>query len=144
MDAKKFGLAEAQFRALLVSTPNDGELHYGLGRVLLKQQKLPEAEKELITAIQLKPDLGEAYGDLAGAANETKNYELVIKVLDARAKILPELPIGYFLRATAYDHLRQYKPAAANYHLFLEKSTGQFPDQEFQARHRLIAIEPRK
>jgi tetratricopeptide (TPR) repeat protein len=144
MDAKKFALAEAQFRALLVSKPNDGELHYGLGRVLLKQQKLPEAEKELITAIQLKPDLGEAYGELAGAANETKNYELVIKVLDARAKILPELPIGYFLRATAYDHLRQYKPAAANYHSFLEKSTGQFPDQEFQARHRLIAIEPRK
>jgi hypothetical protein len=65
-------------------------------------------------------------------------------VLDARAKILPEVPIGYFLRATAYDHLRQYKPAAENYHRFLEKATGQFPDQEFQARHRLIAIEPRK
>jgi tetratricopeptide (TPR) repeat protein len=144
LDAKKYDLAEAQFRSLLTAKPNDGELHYGLGRVLLKQKKFPEAEKELIAAIQLKPDLGPAYGDLAGAANETKNYELVIKVLDARAKILPEVPIGYFLRATAYDHLRQYKPAAENYHLFLDKATGQFPDQEFQARHRLIAIEPRK
>jgi tetratricopeptide (TPR) repeat protein len=143
IDAKKYDLAEAQFRALLAANPNDGDLHYGLGRVLLQQKKLPEAEKELIAAIQFKPDLGPAYGELAGAANETKNYELVIKVLDARAKILPELPIGYFLRATAYDHLRQYKPAAENYHLFLEKSTGQYPDQEFQARHRLIAIEPR-
>lgn len=144
IDAKKYDLAEAQFRSLLATQPNDGDLHYGLGRVLLKQNKLPEAEKELIAAIQLKPDLGPAYGDLAGIANETKNYELVIKALDARAKILPELPIGYFLRATAYDHLRQYKLAAENYHLFLEKSTGQFPDQEFQARHRLIAIEPRR
>ena len=144
LDNKKYDLADAQFRSLLAATPNDGELHYGLGRVLLKQRKFPEAEKELMAAIQFKPDLGPAYGDLAGAANETKNYELVIKVLDARAKILPEVPIGYFLRATAYDHLRQYKPAAENYHLFLEKVTGQFPDQEFQARHRLIAIEPRK
>jgi tetratricopeptide (TPR) repeat protein len=144
LDAKKYDLAEAQFRSLLASQANDGELRYGLGRVLLKQKKFPEAEQELIAAIQLKPDLGSAYGDLAGAANETKNYELVIKVLDARAKILPEVPIGYFLRATAYDHLRQYKPAAENYHRFLEKATGQFPDQEFQARHRLIAIEPRK
>jgi tetratricopeptide (TPR) repeat protein len=144
VDAKQYGLAEAQFRSLLAAKPNDGELHYGLGRALLKQKKLPEAETELMAAIQLKPDLGAAYGELAGAANETKNYELVIKVLDARAKILPELPIGYFLRATAYDHLRQYKPAAENYHRFLEKATGQFPDQEFQARHRLIAIEPRK
>jgi tetratricopeptide (TPR) repeat protein len=144
IDAKKYDLAEAQFRSLLAAKPGDGEFHYGLGRVLLKQKKFPEAEKELLAAIQLKPDLGAAYGELAGAANETKNYELVIKVLDARAQILPEVPIGYFLRATAYDHLRQYKPAAENYRRFLEKATGQFPDQEFQARHRLIAIEPRK
>jgi tetratricopeptide (TPR) repeat protein len=144
VDAKKYDLAEAQFRTLLAAKPSDGELHYGLGRTLLKQKKFPEAEKELMAAIQLKPDLGAAYGELAGAANETKNYELVIRVLDARAQILPELPIGYFLRATAYDHLRQYKPAAENYHRFLEKATGQFPDQEFQARHRLIAIEPRR
>ena len=68
--------------------------------------------------------MGTAYGDLAAAANENKNYELVIKALDARAKLLPELPIGYFLRATAYDHLRQYKPAAENYHRFLETATG--------------------
>jgi tetratricopeptide (TPR) repeat protein len=144
VDAKKYDLAEVQFRSLLATTPNDPEVHYGLGRVLLKQRKFPEAEQELLTAIKLKPDLGPAYGDLAGAANETKNYELVIKVLDARAKILPEMPIGYFLRATAYDHLREYKPAAENYHRFLTTATGQFPDQEWQARHRLIAIEPRK
>ena len=144
VDTKRYDQAEVQYRSLLAATPNDPQVHYGLGRVLLKQRKFPEAEQELMAAIQLKPDLGPAYGDLAGIANETKNYELVIKVLDARAKILPELPIGYFLRATAYDHLREYKPAAENYRRFLETATGQFPDQEWQARHRLIAIEPRK
>ena len=144
MTPKKYDLAEAQYRALLAATPKDPDLHYGLGRVLLKQRKFPEARAGVAGRDQSKPDLGAAYGDLAGAANETKNYELVIKALDARAKILPELPIGYFLRATAYDHLREYKPAAENYHRFLEAATGQFPDQEWQARHRLIAIEPKK
>jgi tetratricopeptide (TPR) repeat protein len=144
VDVKKYDQAEAQYRTLLTANPKDADLHYGLGRVLLKQRKFPEAEQELVAAINLKPGLGAAYSDLAGAANETKNYELVIKALDARAKILPELPIGYFLRATAYDHLREYKPAAENYHRFLEAATGQFPDQEWQARHRLIAIEPKK
>ena len=144
VDTKKYDQAEVQYRSLLAATPNDPQVHYGLGRVLLKQRKFPEAEQELMAAIQLKPDLGPAYSDLAGVANEIKNYELVIKVLDARAKILPELPIGYFLRATAYDHLREYKPAAENYRRFLQTATGQFPDQEWQARHRLIAIEPRK
>jgi hypothetical protein len=69
---------------------------------------------------------------------------LAIKALDARDKFLPQIPIGYFLRATAYDHLRDYKQASENYHRFLEVANGQFSDQEWQARHRLIAIEPKK
>ena len=144
VNAKKYDLAEPLYRSLLAAKPNDPELRYGLGRLLLQQRKFPEAQQELLAALQLKPSMGTAYGDLAAAANENKNYELVIKALDARAKLLPELPIGYFLRATAYDHLRQYKPAAENYHRFLETATGNFPDQEWQARHRLITIEPRK
>ncbi|MFZ0286735.1 MAG: hypothetical protein WAL32_16025, partial [Terriglobales bacterium] len=111
---------------------------------LLKQRKFPEAEQECLAAVKLKPDLGEAYGDLAVAAVANKDYELAIKAADARARFLPEIPISYFLRASAYDHLREFKPAAQNYHKFLEVANGQFPDQEWQARHRLIAIEPKK
>ena len=66
------------------------------------------------------------------------------RAADARAKFLPEVPMSFFMRASAYDHLRDYKNAAANYHRFLEVADGKFPDQEWQARHRLIAIEPKK
>ena len=97
-----------------------------------------------MTAVKLKPDWGAVYGDLAFAANENQNYPLAIKALDIRAKYLPEVPVGYFLRATAYDHLRDYHQAAANYHLFLQVANGKYPDQEWQARHRLITIEPKK
>jgi tetratricopeptide (TPR) repeat protein len=142
--AGKYDQAETQYRALLVARPNDPELHCGLGQAFLKQRKFSEAQKELLAAIKLKPDFGPAYGDLAIAANENKNYELAIQALDARARLLGEIPVGYFMRATAYDHLRDYKQAAQNYHRFLEAANGRFPDQEWQARHRLIAIEPKK
>jgi tetratricopeptide (TPR) repeat protein len=112
--------------------------------VFLREHKYPEAQQELLTTVKLKPDFGEAYGDLAAAAVENKNYELAIQAADARAKFLPEIPVGYFLRASAYDHLRDYKMAAQNYHRFLEVANGAYPDQEWQARHRLIAIEPKK
>jgi tetratricopeptide (TPR) repeat protein len=144
VSSKKYDLAETQYRSLLTANPKDAELHHGLGVAFLKQRKFPEAQQELLTAVNLKPDFGAAYGDLATAADENKNYELAIRAADARAKFLPEIPVSYFLRATAYDHLRDYKMAAQNYHRFLELANGQYPDQEWQSRHRLIAIEPKK
>jgi tetratricopeptide (TPR) repeat protein len=136
--------AEAAYRGLVAANPNDAEVHRGLGQALLRQKKFPEAQQEFATVIRLKPDFGEAYGDLAFTANENANYPLAIKALEVRAKLLPEIPVTYFLRASAYDHLRDYKQAATNYHLFLNTANGKYPDQEWQARHRLIAIEPRK
>lgn len=141
---KRYTEAEAIYRALLATNPKDAESHHGLGVALLNQKKFAEAQREFLTAVDLKPDFGAAYGDLAVAASENKNYELAIKAADARAKYLPEIPVSYFLRATAYDHLRDYKRAAENYHKFLEVANGKYPDQEWQAQHRLIAIEHKK
>jgi len=136
--------AENTYRDLLKSSPNDAELHHSLGEILLKQRHFPEAEQEFRAAIKLKPDFGAAYGSLAIAASENQNYPLAIKAIDVRDKLLPPTAVGYFLRATAYDHLRDFKQASVYYHLFLDAAKGQYPDQEWQARHRLIAIEPKK
>lgn len=143
-DSKRFDDAARLYTSMLAARPNDPSLHFGLGRVLLRQKKSAEAEQELMKAVQLKPDWGEAYGELAVAANENKDYPLAIKAADLRAKYLPENPMSYFLRATAYDHLRDAKDAAKYYHQFLDLAGGKYPDQEWQAQHRLIAIEPKK
>jgi tetratricopeptide (TPR) repeat protein len=136
--------AEALYRKLISGDPNDPELHHSLGQILLREKRFTDAQQEFLIAVKLKPAFGEAYGDLAFAASENKNYGLTIQALDARVKLLPEIPITYFLRASAYDHLKDYKLAATNYHLFLNNSNGKYPDQEWQAKHRLIAIEPKK
>lgn len=144
VDARKYDQAAHLYSALMSANPNDGDLHAGFGRVLMKQKKFAEAEQELIKAAELKPGSGEIYGELAVAANENKNYPLAIKAADLRAKYLPENPMSYFLRATAYDHLHDAKDAAKYYHQFLGVAGGKYPDQEWQAKHRLIAIEPKK
>lgn len=142
--AKKYDQAEAAYRALLSASPNDAALHQSLGKSLLEQKNFPDAQKEFLEAVKLKPNLGTGYGDLAFAASGNKDYPLTIKALDMRAKLLPEEPITYFLRASAYDHLKDVKRASANYHLFLKTANGKYPEQEWQAKHRLIAIEPKK
>jgi tetratricopeptide (TPR) repeat protein len=142
--AGKHDLAEATYRGLVAAHPNEAELHRRLGQALLREKKDPDAEREFLTTVKLKPDFGEAFGDLAFAASENKDYALVIRALDARVKLIPEIPITYFLRASAYDHLHDPRKAAANYHLFLNSAKGKYPDQEWQAKHRLNAIEPKK
>jgi tetratricopeptide (TPR) repeat protein len=142
LEAKQYPAAAALLQPLVTQNPQDAQLHFDYGSALLHQLKYAEAQAELLKAVQLRPNFADAYLDLGYAAQENKNYELTIRVLDARAKLQPETPATYFLRATAYDSLRMYKPAAANYKLFLAVAAGKFPDQEFQARHRLKAIQP--
>jgi tetratricopeptide (TPR) repeat protein len=130
------------YKDLVAADPNDASLRHQYGLVLLHQRKFAEAQEQLLAALERDRKLVDAYGDLALAASENKNYQLTIGVLDARAKLAPETPGTYFLRATAYDNLKAFAQASENYHLFLSVSNGQFPDREWQARHRLIAIEP--
>lgn len=136
--------AVSAYRTLVAAHPDDAELHRGLGGNLLRAKKFADAQQEFLMAVKLKPDLGEAYGDLAFAASENKNYPLTLKALDERVKYLPEIPVTYFLRASAYDHLQDVKKASANYHLFLDTAKGKYPEYEWQAKHRLIALEPKK
>jgi tetratricopeptide (TPR) repeat protein len=142
LQTKQYAQAEPLFRGLSQTTTTDPDLHFGLGVAVLHQLKYAEAEREFIQTVKLKPDYGEAYGYLADAARENKHYELAIRALDARAKFLPEDARSYFIRATSFDNLHMFKPAAENYKKFLAIAAGKFPDQEFQARHRLKAIQP--
>ncbi|HEV3306450.1 MAG TPA: tetratricopeptide repeat protein [Candidatus Sulfotelmatobacter sp.] len=142
--AGKNDLAESTYSVLVAAHPKDAELHRRLGQTYLRQNNSKQAQEEFLTAVALKPDLGEAYGDLAFAAGENQNYALALKALDARSKLLPENPVTYFLRASACDHLKDFKTAAVNYHLFLKTADGKYPDYEWKAKHRLIAIEPKK
>ena len=140
--AAKFAEAEQLFRSAVQKLPRDAEAHYALGSVLMQEKKYPEAQQELLMTVKLKPDLGEAYGNLAVVASENKDYQLAIRALDARAKLLPETPATYFLRATSFDNLKAAPQAVDYYKRFLQADAGQQADMEWQARHRLIALDP--
>ena len=139
---KSYEQAAAYYQRLVQAEPRKAEYRHGLGAALMKLGRYPEAEQQLIAAVSLQADLSEAYADLAVAAYENKNYPMTIKALDARARYQPETPKTYFLRATAFDHLRANKEAAQNYRQFLAVAKGEYPTQEWQARHRLKAIDP--
>jgi Flp pilus assembly protein TadD len=143
--AGKNDLAETAYRPLVAAHPNDPELHRALGRSLLLQKKFAESQQELLVAVRLRRDSPEVFVDLAFAASENKNYDLAVRALNGRASLNADMPpICFFMRASAYDHLGDWKQASSDYHSFLDTAKGKYPDQEWQARHRLVTIEPKK
>lgn len=139
---KDYPKAIGLYRRVVQQSPQDVDARFQLAVALNSAGDAPAAEQEFMKVVKLAPQMPEAYGNLAVAASKNNHHELAIRALDTRAKFAPETAGTYFLRATSYDHLKQFPLAAENYHLFLQAANGAYPDQEWQARHRLIAIEP--
>lgn len=126
---------------LLAARPRDPALLIGHGQNLIRQLRYSEALAAFDKATQLDPANPDGWSGLAFAASKTNQPSITLHALTMRSKFLPENPSTYFLWATAYDTLRQKQTAIAYYHQFLNSSAGKFPDQEWQARQRLLLLE---
>ena len=129
------------YAGLLAANPNNPALLIAHGQNLIRQLKYPEAFAVFDKATQLDPANADGWSGLAFAASKTKQPAVSIHALTMRSKSLPEVPSTYFLWAISYDALHQNAEAATYYHHFLDASAGKFPDQEWQARQRLILLE---
>ena len=128
---------------LLAASPEDPKLLVAHGQNLIRLLKYGEAFAAFDKATRLDPANGDGWSGLAFAASRTGQYAITIHALTIRSKFLPELPSTYFLWATAYDALHEKAQAATYYHHFLESAAGKYPDQEWQARQRLMVLEKR-
>ena len=132
--------ADPLYVQLLAQGPPDANLLTARGENLIRQQRYAEAVTVLQKALALQPDLPDTWSDLAFAASENHQYDLVLQALDHRANYKPEVPATLFLRATALDHLHQTKKAIVYYQQFLHAAQDKFPDETWQAQHRLAAL----
>ena len=141
--------AERLYMGLVAAQPDDPTLLDALGSAQVKLQQNAAAEATLTKAVAMRAGFhddqawGEAAGHLAFAASKNNDPKMCLQALSARATVLPNSPTSLFLEATARDTLHQNKEAAKAYRAFLAVADGKFPDQEFQARHRLVALEPK-
>lgn len=126
---------------LLAAHPDDPDLLLAHGQNLTRQLKYAEAFAIFDKASRLAPDDGDAWSGLAFAASKTGQPAITLHALTMRSKVLPELPATYFLWATSYDTMHDKPQAIAYYHHFLDAANGKFPDQEWQAKQRLLVLE---
>jgi len=129
---------------LLAAQPDDPELLVSHGQNLLHLLKYAEALAAFDKATRLDAANGDGWSGLAIAASRTNQPSITLHALTMRSRYLPELPSTYFLWATAYDSLHDKAAAVTYYHHVLDASAGKFPNQEWQARQRLLLLEGKK
>ena len=129
---------------LLAAHPDDAALLVAHGQNLIRQLKYADAFQAFTKATQSDATNADAWSGLAFAASKTSRPAITLHALTMRSKYLPEVPSTYFLWATSYDSLHDRAAAISYYHHFLEAAAGKFPDQEWQARQRLLLLEKKQ
>ena len=134
--------ADPLYVQLLTSAgaPPDAALLAARGDNLVRQHRFADAVIVLKQAAALDPQNGNAWSSLAFAASESHPPQLTLESLAMRSKVMTETPGTYFLAATAWDTLHQTKRAVEMYQQFLAVAGGKFPDEEWEAKHRLITL----
>jgi predicted Zn-dependent protease len=147
---QQYEQANSLYAGLLAGSPKDPTLLDDQADTLIHLKRFAEAEALLKRAVAdpsafpSKEDLGNAASHLAFAASANNDPNGTLQALTLRATVLANSPGSLFLAATAHDKLHHTKQATDLYKQFLSVANGQFPDEEWEARHRLITLEHMK
>jgi len=133
---KKWDDSIVTLREATVLSPNDAQLHGGLGRMLLQKRDFAAAEKELRVALRLDGKNLAYWKDLSSTFFLGGDYPAALATLDEIAKMEQPGAGVWFIRAICYDKLNQPKLALEAYQKFLELDQDKNPDQVWQAKER--------
>ncbi len=125
----------------LAADPRNFDLRMLAGRALRDMKQYPNAAKQFMTAVNLKPDSVEAWNELAASLVLGDNYEPAIAALDKLKTLGAESPSHLYLRAIMLDKMKLLPEALDYYNRFLAASHDKFPDEEFKARQRARIIQ---
>jgi tetratricopeptide (TPR) repeat protein len=140
---KKFDEAIAALKQAIALTPQDAQLHAGLGRLYLQKRQFADAERELKTAVQLDKSNVVYWKDLTATFYQAGNYPAALAGYDVVDKLEKPGAGVWFIRALCYDKLNQVQPALDAYRKFLDLDQNQHPDQVWQANQRIHVLEKR-
>jgi tetratricopeptide (TPR) repeat protein len=129
------------FDQAAAADPANFDIHMMYARALRDAKQYPAAIRQFNEAIQIKPDDVRAWSNLATVLYATDDLPQALAAFDRARQLGENTPGNWFLRAIILDKQRQLKPALEAYRQFLSMSHGENADQEFQARHRIIAIQ---
>ncbi|MBS1815724.1 MAG: tetratricopeptide repeat protein [Acidobacteria bacterium] len=135
------------YEALLKTTPDDAALLDDWGSALIRASHPAEAQKAFERALanpaafSSKAEMASVASHLAFAASANKDSETVLRALALRDSVEAPSATSLFLAATAHDRLHHNKLAVELYRQFLKEAAGRYPNEEWEAKHRIPVLE---
>jgi tetratricopeptide (TPR) repeat protein len=94
LDKRDFSEGEKAIRRGIELSPNSWIGHYELGRALLNQDRIEDAEKAALGARSLAPNAPVIYRLLSNVHLRQKNYPALLDDIDAYLRLDPDSPAG--------------------------------------------------
>jgi tetratricopeptide (TPR) repeat protein len=94
LDRRDFSEGEKTIRRGIELSPDSWLGHYELGRALLNQERIEDAEKAALQARSLAPNAAIIYRLLSNVHLRQKNYPALLDDIDAYLKLDPDSPAG--------------------------------------------------
>jgi tetratricopeptide (TPR) repeat protein len=94
LDKRDFSEGEKTIRRGIELSPDSWLGHYELGRALLNQDRIEDAEKAALQARSLAPNAAIIYRLLSNIHLRQKNYPALLDDIDAYLKLDPGSPAG--------------------------------------------------
>jgi len=120
---------------LILGCANPALEHLELGDTYSEQEQWDEAIMEYNQAIELDPELAEAYNNRGAAYNEKKQWDLAITDLNKAIELDPEEAMAYNNRGNAYNGKEQWDLALAD----LNKAIELDPEEAMAYNNRGVA-----
>ncbi len=150
LDAGADAKAEPLLTRLATQDPKNTGLAEDRTRALIHLKRFSEAQSVLAPLVAqpsifpAPADFGQMAGELAFVCSQNNDPSGALHAIDVRATVLPTSVPILFLTAISQDKLHHVKLAQQAYKEFLAASNGSHPDEEFEAQHRLVALEHTK
>jgi tetratricopeptide (TPR) repeat protein len=116
--------ALAQWQRFRDMLPQDSLGHYQTGRLLISQQRYPQAEAALRQAVAIRPNRSDAWVELGNTLALQKKYPNALAIYSTALKMEPQNPQTHLRRGKVLGYMNRHAEAMDSYRAALQLNPG--------------------
>ena len=107
--------AKAIYKKIIVHDKNNSDAYHLISLIYLVEGKLDEARKNIMTALELQPDISVYHSKYGNIRYQSNNLEFAIQEHKRAIKLDKKSFQSFYSLGVIYTHLKNYEKAIENY-----------------------------